>query len=111
MEGLFLNSNSSKYEKSFKFHGFIPCDELKKTSQKLYDLIESRSPSDSKNQFVLIKKGNTYEAYLKVTSASSCCFEIYSKKRKALNSIHSIQEKFLNKILDWNQNRNTRLLL
>ena len=98
--------NHSEVRKNFKFHGFNPSPKLEKTTETLYKLIESRSPSDSKKQAVLIKKKSGYEARLKVSSASSCSFEIVSKEKDELNSIDSLQKKFLDKILVWSKNKN-----
>ena len=101
-----LIKSSIVNKKNFKFQGFVPSSKLKKISQNFYNLVENRSPSDSKKQAVLIKKGSLYEARLKIISASSCSFEISSKEDNSLRTINALQEKFLNKILNWNKNRN-----
>ena len=92
-------------KKNFEFQGFKPNSALKEKSQIFYKMIQRRSPSDSKKQAILTKKGNSYEARLKVTSASSCSFEIYSKNNNVLDSIQSLEKKFFNKIIAWNKNR------
>ena len=94
-----------KSRKNFEFQGFKPNDTLIQKSQTFYKVIQSRAPSDSKKQATLAKKGNFYEARLKVTSASSCSFEIYSKNDNVLESIQSLEKKFFNKILAWNKKR------
>lgn len=95
-----------KAKKNFKFRGFAPSPQLEKTTESFYKLIESRSPSDSKKQAVLTKRAGFYEARLKVSSASSCSFEIISRKKDQINSINSLQKKFLDKILLWSQSKN-----
>ena len=92
-------------ENNFKFHGFKPSLQLEKTTEDLFKLIESRSPSDSKKHAVLTKKRKGFEARLRVSSASSCSFEIVSQDRDELNSIENLQKKFLDKILVWNKNK------
>ena len=107
---VFSSHQTNSYKtnkKNFKFNGFNPSPQLEKTTESFYKLIESRSPSDSKKQAVLTKKGaGFYEARLKVSSASSCSFEIVSTGTNDFNSIDSLQKKFLSKILVWNQNKN-----
>ena len=106
---VFLSHKINSYKanrKNFKFHGFNPSPQLEKTTESFYKLIESRSPSDSKKQAVLTKKRSGYEARLKVSSASSCSFEIVSTEENDIKSIDSLQKKFLSKILVWSQNKN-----
>lgn len=93
---------------NFQFKGFTPNISIKKKSQVFYDLIESRSPSDSKKVAVLSKKGNLYEARLRVLSAGVCSFEISSKRDKISDSISSLQKQFLNKIVSWNKTRDPK---
>ena len=100
-----VRSSYSKMRKNFKFHGFNPSPQLQKTTESFYKLIENRAPSDSKKQAILTKKAGFYEAKLKVSSASSCSFEIFSQEKDDFNSISSLQKQFLDKILTWNQNK------
>ena len=98
MESLNIKNN-------FQFKGFIPTKKTIEKSKFFYNLVEKRSPSDSKKLAVLQKKGNLYMARLKLSSASNCSFDISSKDNNASGSINSLQKQFLNKILKWNQNR------
>ncbi len=95
----------SKELNNFQFNGFIPNNSVKEQSQFFYSLIESRAPSDSKKTASLTKKGKLYEARLKVSSAGTCSFEIYSKKDRISDSIESLQQQFLDKIITWNKTR------
>lgn len=95
----------TRQKQSFQFKGFIPNTKVKKQTQFVYDLIESRAPSDSRKTASLTKKGDLYEAHLKISSASSCSFEIYSKEQKASDTMKSLQKKFLDKIINWNKSR------
>ncbi|MCZ0932478.1 MAG: hypothetical protein OXJ52_04925 [Oligoflexia bacterium] len=70
-----------------------------------YNLIERRAPSDSKKLAVLKKTGGSYTARLKLSSASSCSFDISCKDNNATDSINSLQKQFFDKILKWNQTR------
>ncbi len=97
--------------KNFQFHGFIPNKNVKKRSQFFYSLIESRSPSDSKKMASLTKKGNFYEARLKISSAGDCSFEISSKKNTISDSIECLQRQFFDKIINWNKTRATESFL
>ena len=81
---------------------------MREKSGLFYSLIEKRSPSDSKKLAVLQKKGSFYIARLKVSSASSCSFDISCKDNNATSSIDSLQEQFFNKILKWNQARKSK---
>ena len=96
----------TEQKQNFQFKGFIPNSKVKQQTQLVYDIIESRAPSDSRKTASLTKKGNLYEAHLKISSASSCSFEIYSKEHKASASMKSLQKKFLDKIINWNKTRN-----
>lgn len=93
---------------NFKFEGFTPDSKVKRQSRVFYSLIEKRSPSDSKKVASLTKKGNYYEARLKISSAGACSFEICSKKSKISDSMESLQKQFFDKIVDWNKNRTPR---
>ena len=81
---------------------------IKKQSRVFYSLIESRSPSDSRKTASLTKKGNIYEARLKIDSAGDCSFEIFSKKNKISDSIESLRQQFFDKIITWNKTRDQR---
>ena len=98
MESLNIKNN-------FQFKGFVPDKKIKEKSEFFYNLIEKRSPSDSKKLAVLQKKGSFYTARVKVSSASSCSFDISCKDNNVSSSINSLQKQFLNKILKWNQTR------
>ena len=91
---------------NFQFKGFKPNKEIKQRTRFFYNLIESRSPSDSKKIASLTKKGELYEARLKISSASHCSFEISSKTNKVSDSVKSLEKKFLDKIINWNKTRN-----
>ena len=93
---------------TFQFKGFTPNDKIKKQSQFVYNLIESRAPSDSKKIASLTKKGKVYEARLRVSSATTCSFEIFSKKDKVSDSMESLQKQFLDKIVNWNKTRSQK---
>ena len=93
---------------NFQFKGFIPNKKIREKSEIFYDLIERRSPSDSKKIAVLKKSGDYYTARLKISSAGACSFDIFCKDSNASDSINSLQEKFFNKILKWNQTRQAK---
>lgn len=90
---------------NFQFNGFIPNKIARRKGQFFYSLIESRSPSDSKKTASLTKKGELYEARLKISSAGTCSFEICSTKHTVSDSIECLQRQFLNKIVNWNKTR------
>ena len=90
---------------NFQFNGFEPNKKIKKQIQFFYDFIEKRSPSDSKKVASLTKKGELYEARLKISSSSRCSFEISSKTNKVSESMKSLEKKFLDKIVNWNKTR------
>lgn len=90
---------------NFQFNGFIPKPKTKKQSRVFYNLIESRSPSDSRKTASLTKKGNLYEARLKISSAGECSFEISSQKNTITDSIESLRRQFFDKIVTWNKTR------
>ena len=94
--------------RNFQFKGFTPNKTVKKQSQFFYSLIEKRSPSDSKKTASLTKKGDLYEARLKVSSAGGCSFEIFSIKNKISESMESLQKKFFDKIVTWNKTRDQK---
>lgn len=98
-------------ENNFQFKGFIPNKAIKKQSQFFYSLIESRSPSDSKKTASLTKKGNLYEARLKISSATACSFEISSKKDKISDTMKCLQRQFFDKIINWNKTRSQKYSL
>lgn len=100
-----------KMKNNFQFHGFVPDKNVKKESQFVYNLIESRAPSDSKKVASLTKKGNFYEARLRISSAGDCSFEIVSKKDSISASMESLQKKFFDKIVNWNKTRDQNLSL
>ena len=93
---------------NFQFKGFVPNKKIKEKGEVFYNLIERRSPSDSKKLAVLQKTGAFYTARLKVSSASDCSFDIISKDNNAGDSINSLQKKFFSKILKWNQARQSK---
>ena len=93
---------------NFQFEGFTPNRKIKEESKVFYSLIERRSPSDSKKLAVLKKKGASYTARLKVSSAGACSFDISCRGHNAGDSINSLQKQFLNKILKWNQTRQAK---
>ena len=95
-------------KKNFQFKGFTPNKAVKKQSQFFYNLIEKRSPSDSRKTASLTKKGDLYEARLKVASAGDCSFEIFSTKNKISDSMESLQKKFFDKIVTWNKTRDQK---
>ena len=95
-------------KQNFQFNGFTPNKNVKKQSQFFYSLIESRAPSDSKKTASLTKKGNFYEARLKISSAGDCSFEISSKKHNISDSIECLQKKFFDKIITWNKTRDQK---
>lgn len=95
----------SVFKNKFQIKGFIPDKKIKKQTQCFYDLIEKRSPSDSRKTASLTKKAGLYEARLKISSASQFSFEISSKEQKASDSMKILHQKFLDKILDWNKKR------
>ena len=97
--------------KNFQFKGFKPNKKSKKQIQFFYDFIERRSPSDSKKEAIFTKKGELYEARLKISSASLCSFEISSKKNKLSDSMKSLEKQFLDKIINWNKNRDQTFFL
>ena len=92
-------------ENNFKFRGFNPSPQLKKITESFYQMIENRSPSDSKTEAVITKRDGFYEAKLCICSASSCSFQIESQDKNELRSINDLQEKFLRRILAWSQNK------
>lgn len=96
----------TEQKQNFQFKGFTPNTKVKQQTQFVYDFIESRAPSDSKKVASLTKKGELYEARLKISSASSCSFEISSKEHRLSDSMKSLQQKFLDKIVNWNKTRN-----
>ena len=93
---------------NFQFKGFVPNKKIREKSEVFYNLVERRSPSDSKKLAVLKKAGDFYVARLKVSSASSCSFDISCKENNVSNSISSLQKQFFDKILKWNQTRQPR---
>ena len=93
---------------NFQFKGFVPNKRIREKSENFYDLIERRSPSDSKKTAVLKKTGDCYTASLKISSAGACSFDIFSKDNNASDSISSLKKKFFNKILKWNQTRQAK---
>ena len=93
---------------NFQFKGFVPSKKVREKSENFYDLIERRSPSDSKKTAVLKKTGDHYTASLKISSAGACSFDIFSKDNSASDSISSLQKKFFNKIIKWNQTRQAK---
>ena len=96
---------TTEQKQNFQFNGFTPNKKVKQQTQFVYDFIEKHAPSDSKKTASLTKKGNTYEARLKISSASDCSFEICSKEHKPTDSMKSLQKKFLDKIVNWNKTR------
>ena len=105
---LFLHNGDMLVTKqSFQFKGFKPNGRVKQQTQFVYDFIESRAPSDSRKTASLTKKGDLYEARLKISSASSCSFEIYSKEQRPSDSMKSLKKKFLDKIVNWNKTRSS----
>lgn len=102
--------NKVNVKNNFQFKGFTPNPNVKKQSRVFYNLIESRSPSDSRKTASLTKKGNFYEARLKISSAGDCSFEIFSKKNKLSDSMESLRRQFFDKIVTWNQNRDQKSL-
>ena len=90
---------------NFQFKGFVPNRKVREKGEVFYSLIERRSPSDSKKLAVLRKTGSLYEARLKLSSASSCSFDISCKDSNASDSISSLQREFFDQILRWNQTR------
>ena len=103
MEG--LNKNN------FQFKGFIPNRRIREKGEIFYNLIERRAPSDSKKRAVLRKTNKGYTASLKVSSASSCSFDISCKDNSAFDSISSLQKQFFNKIIKWNKTRHPQFVL
>ena len=93
---------------NFQFKGFTPNTRVKKQGRVFYNLIESRSPSDSRKIASLTKKGNVYEARLKVSSAGTCSFEISSRKNNISDSIECLRKQFFDKIITWNQTRDQK---
>ena len=92
-------------KKNFKFRGFDPSPQLKKITESFYQMIENRSPSDSKTKAVITKQDGFFEAKLCISSASSCSFQIVSQDKSELRSINKLQEQFLRRILAWSQNK------
>ena len=94
---------------NFQFKGFKPDKTVKNKVRFVYSFIESHAPSDSKKTASLTKQktkdGAFYEARLKLSSAGVCSFEICSKKNKITDSIDSLQQQFLDKIISWNKSR------
>ncbi len=89
---------------SFVFEGFFPNSNLQEKCRKLYHIVEKRSPNSSTKEASITKIGDNYEAKLKIVSGS-CNFEISSKENEPSQTVEKLYEKFLNKILTWNKNR------
>ena len=98
MESLNIKNN-------FQFKGFIPTKKTIEKSKFFYNLVKNDRPATLKNWRYYKKKGIFIWARLKLSSASNCSFDISSKDNNASGSINSLQKQFLNKILKWNQNR------
>ena len=88
----------------FIFNGFFPNDNLQEKCRNFYHLVETRSPNASAKEASITKVGDDYEAKIKIIS-DSCNFEVSSKDNEPIESIDKLSEKFLNQILNWNQER------
>lgn len=66
--------------------------------------MDKKAPSSCAKTASLSKKGDNYEAKLKIISGS-CCFEISSKKQVASDTIDNLYKQFTTKILDWNKEK------
>ncbi len=89
---------------NFKFRGFLPNKSLQQKGKAIYSLVEDHSPSEAAKKASLTKIGDSYEARLKIVSAS-CSFEISSKQPAASESMDDLYKKFTSKILRWTKER------
>ena len=91
----------------FEFKGFKPNLEFIRECQKVCDLVETRSPSESTKEASITKaRFGGYQAHLKITSAS-CVFEISVKEAQPGKLMNQLYKQFSVKIVDWNKTRQT----
>ena len=96
---------AENYLDCFEFKGFEPNSDFVSRCQKIYDLVETRSPSESTKQACITKlRFGAYQAKIKITSAS-CVFEVCAKENKPERLMDQLYEKFSVEIVDWNKKR------
>jgi len=89
---------------TFVFKGFFPTDHLQAKCKTLYYMVEKQSPDSSARVASITKRGNNYEAKLKIVSGS-CNFEISTKDQEPIESVDKLYEQFVNQILNWKKHR------
>lgn len=89
---------------NFVFEGFEPSSDLMTYSKEIFWLIEDKSPSQSAKSAVLKRNSGSYEAHVKISSASGI-FEASATNENPENCIEDVYLKVKSLMRTWAKNR------